>query len=277
MRIFSRICWALGALLCGSVFTGAALADVELAPHRATYDLRLVRADPELSIVDATATVKTEFHETCDTSRRRVQSRIELLFGQGQSLSVTSTTSLLESHDRRVLSFQTVHQRDGEVEERIQGVAAKGDPGMPGRVIYQVPSGRVGDIPSGTMFPGEYDKALIDLASRGERSLIVTEFDGTEVEPMFYLSKATVIGSARRPDEGLAGGFGQLSNHRWWRINLELFDDTAHLQPGRTPDSEMSLALQANGVLRDMSISFKGITFAGTLTDLELIPLPDCN
>ncbi|MBM3558851.1 MAG: DUF1849 family protein [Alphaproteobacteria bacterium] len=270
-RASGRFRPALAGLLAGAacLATAAPAAAVDLAPYRAFYELSLANAFGRSAIIGATGAMTAEWLQSCEGWVAVQRLRMVLETDEGQRLDTDLNMSSFESSDGKSYRFTWRTSRNGGEEERFQGTVRRDAPGTGGSASYSEPSETEIDLPTGTMFPIEHTRALVDAAARGDRLLTVPFFDGPRPDKSPFLASALIMGAARpaaATDEGLL-------NHRWWPVRIAFFErDRAVAEP----DFEMTAKLQDNGVVREFVFDYGEFSLVARLSRIEGLSVPDC-
>jgi hypothetical protein len=131
-----------------------------------------------------------------------------------------------------------------------------------------VPEDRTETLPAGAVFPTEHTELLLERAAAGERLFTRTVFDGA-TEDGTMLVNAVFAGPlevSTEPEQPLANAPG-------WRVRLAFFPlDKATA----SPEYEVGLELQKNGIARAVELDYGDFTIEGSLDRVERLPDPGC-
>ncbi len=269
MRYHARHSIALLVLSVAlSVGQAGASPKVEVVPHRALYDMSLVSASQRSGIVEVTGVLSFKWGETCDGWIVEQRYKLSLLSAGGPETEIRTNDVSWESKDGLSYRFNLRNQRNGVTSEEFRGAAELAAKGKPGSARYSKPDGRQEALPAGTVFPTEHTEILIERALAGERLFARTVFDGTtDFGPM--LINAFIGGSLQVSPEAEE----PLTNVRGWRMRLAFFP----LDRGtESPEYEVELELQENGIARSVELDYGDFTIRGVLAHLETLPKPGC-
>ncbi|MEX6507634.1 DUF1849 family protein [Jiella sp. M17.18] len=289
MQATSVVLFAVALLLPA----GAALA-VPLAPHRASYDLKLL-GDAD-SLINADGRIGIELRQD-KCAAYDLDYRFVARFQQEQELVVTDQqTHTRESLDGRNFSFQTKTFVDSSPDGTVKGTARTTDSGT--TVSFSQPSAHTVDLPT-SLFPMGHTSAIIERAKAGERIVEYPVFDG-DADAEKHLTSTSVIApvtpgdragepapadGAPPPQEGSASPGGstakkaaspadQLKGLKSWRISESYYNSDSDADG--LPIFQTSYTLYENGVSDDLVLTFNGYTLAGGLKSLDLFAQPDC-
>ena len=241
---------------------------VEVVPHRALYDMSLVSASRRSGIVGVSGGLAFEWAETCDGWTVEQRYKLRLLRTNGPETEMRTSYASWESKDGLGYRFNLRSQRDGVTDEEYRGSASLEAKGAAGSARYSKPEARTERLPAGTVFPTEHTELLIERARAGVRMFSRTVFDGTTEYGTMLIS--AFIGD---PLEVAADAEEPLTNVKGWRMRLAFFPlDTG----AASPEYEVGLELQENGIARSVVLDYGDFTIRGVLADVERLPRPGC-
>lgn len=256
-----------------------------LASHRATYELSLLRADNRAQVNSVAGKFVVEWQDTCDgyTTNQRFLTRFGNV-GGGTVLSDLSVSSWeSESGDR--FRFNVVNSVNGRLEDHSQGEGKRDLKTGAISVAFDDPAGETLDLPNGTVFPTEHMALLIEAAAGGNRMFLRDLFDGSYEDGLSRVS--AFIGKAiAAPAEADAKALADLKADEKsrklvdlpaWPIRMAFFSlakDDADKDPeeGDLPDYEFALNLRANGVATDLEFDYGDFVVGGKLVEIEALP-----
>ncbi len=261
--------------------TPAMLGDqITLAPHQATYKMKLARVSSSAGIVGAGGTIRYAFNDSCDGWT--VETHTELTMLQTQGGPVRTAWDLLswESKDGKSYRFHVRNMRNGEVVEAYEGEAELNDDHS-GTATFRLPEQETltFDLPPNTLFPVNHTFALLRQASRGKAFLSEPVFDGSAVTGAFQVS--AVLGKAKLPPDTVASDPSasapvidrSLLLAPSWPTTLAFFDLS---EQGETPIFEVHLDYYANGATDSLLQDFGDFSLEGKLNSLKALPKPNC-
>jgi len=237
-------------------------AAVEIAPHRAVYDLTLgsARSGAQVSAVDGEMTFR--WADTCDGWTIEQNYRLDFLYTQGAEVELTSSYAIWESRDGTELAFSTRTVSNGVVDEEIRGLATRPAPGEPGTVVYRLPQEAERPLPAEAIFPTAHTIALLEHAEADATLFAALLFDGTHFDTLTEIS--AVIGTRRSAPESPAQ---PLLARPSWPVRLAFFTEA-----GPVPDYEIAVRLYDNGVIDAMDIDYGDFVVHATVSELEALP-----
>lgn len=260
-RFALAVLGALGALTPSD-------ATASLAPHRALYSLSLdnVRASSEVTGVDGTMVF--EWADACDGWAIQQRMALRFTYAQGNLVPIESAVMMWEAKDASSYAFTVRKTVNGQNDASFQGRAemhAKED-GL-GWVRYSLPKEKEEiALSAETLFPSGHTELIISKALAGENFFSRRVFDGSDETG--FADVSAFIGPEISKEEPLPKGVADnsLLKSRAWPVRLAFFDPKA---PQDTPDYEMDLVLQENGVARNISIDYGDFKIKGTLKKLD--------
>ncbi len=261
--VYCLILVALAALPVAAHAAGA------IAPHRAVYDLSLAKARSSRAASSVDGTMTFSWKDVCDGWSITYDSRMELVFPERGSRSVGWRYTAWESNDSTRMRFFLQRFMNGQKTLERRGRARKGPDG--GEAVITRPEKRTLALETGTMFPGEHSRALLDAARKGERFLYAQVFDGTGENDGLFAANAVILdekaGAGHDLDSPLLDGTPS------WRMNLAFY---APGDTDGTPQSEQSVRYYANGIAGTLTLDYGDFVVRAKLDKLTALDRPDC-
>lgn len=261
-------------LAAGASFLGMAtnVHAIEIAPHRAIYELGLASARSGATVADVRGRMLFEWSDACDGWTIEQRFHLNFVYPEGDQVEMTTNYATWEAKDGRSYHFNIRKLTNGRLDEELRGDAELvGDDG--GIARYVRPDVAELKLPRDTMFPTAHTIALLDVAMSGKKFFARTVFDGSDTEGMTDIGAAVGLRSPgdeppmdEPVDDAVAGG-------AYWPVRLAFFPPSG---AEAAPEYEMSLDLLENGVARSMLIDYDDFTVSATLQDIEALPRPVC-
>lgn len=247
-----------------------------LAPHRATYDIRLLSVRNGAQIINVAGQMTYSWEASCEGWVTNHGFKIAYEYAENPPLQVTSQFSTLESLDGQSMRFASTRWNNGEVVEALRGQASLGQHGKNGVARYDLPTGTTLDLPPDTVFPMTHTLQILQQAKTGIPFLSRPLFDGSDVEGVTQVS--AVIGKGqmldmakKRPDWPRAWPAAL----QGWNLNLAFFPVKG--DEGGEADYDLTAQLLENGVMTEMTIAYKDFKVHHVLTKLESLPIVKCS
>ncbi len=263
---------ACAAITAGASGAWAAAAPV-LAPHRAVYDLALLRSTGANALSSATGRIVMEITgSACDGYAQSTRQVIEI-DGDGGRVRLDHRATTFETGEGDSLRFSKDFRPGQGPAEVFQGTAERRD----GATIVRttVPAAATHRLAE-AVFPARHLKLLIEAAREGRPRLEVKLFDGSDEPNKVSETIALIGGRARGGEETLdepsrKAGLGATAR---WPVSLSFFDEGAgDKQPTHTVNFEMF----DNGVARKLTLDYGDFALKGELTRLEMLKAPACD
>ncbi|MQX36713.1 EipB family protein [Roseospira navarrensis] len=256
----------------GGAADGAAGSSFTLAPHEAVYDLRLISRAPGSPVATANGTMTYRIEDTCDGWAMESRTVLNLFYNRGDPVQTDWSFISWESKDATQYRFRIRSERNGTLDELIDGkarMAADSDSG--GVAAFSKPADRTLDLAPRVLLPVQHTLRVLEAASAGDRIYTASMFDGSEVNgPM----QSTAVIAEAVP----AGAIGELPDNPLldspsWRMVLSFFaaDSRSSL-----PDYEVRLRYHDNGVAEEVIQDFGTMALRGVLSELKPIEGGGC-
>ncbi|MGE0565481.1 MAG: cell envelope integrity EipB family protein [Pseudolabrys sp.] len=278
------------AVLAGLLLGGVASAErllaapaakgEALAPHRAVYDLRMIRTRGTGSIEGVRGRILYDFSGSAcagyDLQFRQVS---ELSSGEGKiALSDLRSTTWEDGAAKKFrfssenrLNDQAVDTVDGNAERRSSALAVK----------LTKPKQKSVSLPADVVFPTEHMRRIIEAARAGRPVLEVVVYDGSETGEKLY-DTLTVIGKkiehGDKPPDDAAAKIPALAGLARWPVTISYFERKKDgKREEQTPVYAISFEVYENGISRALVLDYTDFTIAGTMTSLEMKTAKACN
>jgi len=255
---------------------GAVPADgVTLAPHRAVYDLKLLKSHGTRGVASVRGRILYDFAgNACDGYDLKFRQLSELDSGEGKSVLSDLTSTTWE--DAKAKSFRFSSQTrtndktgdpvNGEAERRAKAVA----------ISLSKPKHKALRIPPDAVFPTEHMRRIIAAARNGQTMLELPVYDGSETGEKLY-NTFTLIGKAippgAKPPSDAAANVPALDKLTRWPVTISYFDklaDSERRKGEQTPVYVIAFELYENGISRKLVLDYNDFTIAGDMTSLEM-------
>lgn len=248
--------------------------DVVLAPHRATYDMKLSVARPNSGIVDVSGRMVLEMVDSCDGWEVKQRIKLKFLRNDGEEFDTDSSFTSYETKDGLDLRFSVRNIQNDEVEEELRGRADLETTGGKGMASFTLPEVRSFELPAGTLFPTTHLALIIRHARDGDKSFSYSVFDGARLDGAFQVN--AVIGRSPRGagTPAVRGDVGLLRGQPAWGVRLAFF--AAGDQGSTNPEYELALDLLGNGIARSMLLDYGDFAVDARLVQIQALPRPRC-
>ena len=257
----------------------AAQSVVPLAPHRAVYDITLVRAATGSGIAEMSGRMVYELSgSTCDgyTQNMRFVTRITDREGNAQVNDLRSSTWEDGAGER--LRFHLSQYRNQRLTDTTEGDAGRSHARGPVDVKLRKPKRKGLRLKPEVYFPIQHSIALIAAAKAGKRLMSADVYDGSEKGEKVYLTSAyigkRVSSGTRLFPEGVEvpAGLGKLQA---WPVSISYFEPGgAHTDA--VPAYELSFRFIENGISSRLLIDYGDFAIRGELRELRLLDRAKC-
>jgi EipB-like len=250
------------AALAFAILASAPAQAIELAAHRALYQLTLSSSRGDVAA--ANGTIAYEALDACDGWAVRQRLQMSLTNRDGQDIEMISDYVTWESKDGLSFRFRMKQTTESAVTSQTEGEAKLDRPGGRGEAHYTVPRDMVQKLPEGTLFPMAHTVAILDAAQAGKKFVTIPLFDGM-ADTGAQDSAVAILGwnTPERSD------FPGLSDVPFTRVHIAFFDRESGAS---TPDLEVGMKYWANGVDDDLQMDFGEFVIAGKMTEFSPQP-----
>lgn len=279
----------MGSLLCGSlVIAGVACAapagnadldagKIELAPHRAVYELRIAHSRNNRSAEAVTGRILYDFSgNSCDGYALQFRQVSELNTGEGKAAVSDLRTITWEDGTATSYRFQSQNMLDQKPVETVDGNAERRSNGV--AVNLTKPGQKKFDAEAGLVFPTEHMRRIIAAARAGQTILELPVFDGSENGEKIF-STLTIIGAQIPPDQRVptdaAAGKAALNGMIRWPVTISYFDKDSK-GGEQTPIYSIAFELYDNGISRALMLDYNDFVLRGEMSSLEIGDTKPC-
>lgn len=272
----AALLWA--AVLTAFVPGAAAAADVNLAPHRAVYELTLERSSAGSGVAELVGRMVYELKGSRCKGYGQVIRFVTRTENPKGEVSVTDLRSTFqESADAGTLNFETTQYQNERLSEQTQGEARRSGPAEL-RITLKRPKRQRLTFKGSYMFPMQHTVSMVAAAIEGQKIFVADLYDGAEKGQKAYETTA-VIGERRRLGDtnGLVAvkNAAALADVAAWPVSLSFYAKNKP-RSDAVPEYELSFLLYANGVSRKLFIDYGSFALRGVLSRLDMLPAEPC-
>jgi envelope integrity protein B len=255
----------------------AASADIELASHRAIYDLKLADARGRRQLTAAQGRIVYDFSgNSCEGYALQFRQVTELDNGEGKVVVSDLRSATWEEGAAKNYRFNFQNYLSERLVDSVDGRAVRGPQAIAVNLVQ--PSNKHFDLDAAVVFPTEHIRRIVQAARSGQTVLELPVFDGSETGEKLY-NTLSVIGQpiapdARKPDDAAAGQ-AALEHLTRWPVTVSYFD---HSKQGgeQTPVYSIRFELYENGVSRALLLDYGDFAISGTMSSLEMRDSAPC-
>ena len=253
------------------------VAKVELAPHRAIYDLRLAHSRSSRSAEAITGRILYDFSgNSCDGYALQFRQVSELNTGEGKSAVSDLRTITWEDGMAASYRFQSKNLIDQNQVETVDGQAERRSDGI--AVNLTKPGQKKFDTDAEVVFPTEHMRRIITAARAGKPILELPVYDGSENGEKIF-NTLTIIGAPIPPDQRVptdaAAGQAALDGMIRWPVTISYFERDAK-GGEQTPLYSIAFELYDNGISRALTLDYNDFVLRGDMSVLEIKDSKPC-
>jgi hypothetical protein len=254
---------------------------VFLAPHRAVYDLKLLKSRGSRGVDAMRGRILYDFSgNACEgyALQFRQVSELDSLEGKSTLSDLRSTTwedgaaKKFRFNSENLLNDQQTDAVDGRAERQAEAIS----------VSLSKPKSKEFTEPVNAVFPTEHMRRIIEAAHAGKTILEFPVYDGSETGEKLY-NTLTVIGAAippgSKPPDDAAANMPALAKLTRWPVTISYFEHESAKkeQTGeQTPVYAITFELYENGISRALLLDYTDFTISGKMTSLDLKKAKPC-
>ena len=256
----------------------AAAAGIALAPHRAIYDLKLLKSQGKRSVEAVRGRILYDFTgSACEGYALQFRQVSEIDSGEGKVALSDLRAATWEDGDAKSFRFNSENKVNERVVDDVDGSAGRDGAGV--SVKLSKPQPKNFDLDAKVVFPTEHVRRVIEAAEAGKTLLELSVFDGSESGDKVF-STLAVIGNAIPPGEKLpddaAAGNAALAGLKRWPVTISYFEQGSAKSGEQTPAYAIGFELYENGISRALSLDYGDFVVSGTMSQLELKDAAAC-
>lgn len=271
----------LATSICAPLHALPAASGIELAPHRAIYDLRLRSAEASANVTDLTGRLVLDFQgSACSGYTYKSRLVTQMTDQDGGTFMTDMRTSTWEDGEGEEFRFENT-EFNGVQQGSVTAGSAKKEEGNKISVSFETPENGTVEFDRRAMFPTQHSLAILEAARDGKPHVQADVYDGSEAGRKLY-STTTFIGRPLRPDSGKDAITGidnaaRLNKLTSWPISISFYDAaTTGKRDEGLPTYELAFRLFSNGVSGDLTINYGDFLIGGKLTRIDFTGASDC-
>jgi hypothetical protein len=257
-----------------------AAGKVLLAPHRAIYDVKLLKSRGGRNIESVRGRIVYDFSgSACDGYSLQFRQVSELASGRGRSVVSDLRSKTWENGAATKFRFSSENWLNEQQTEIVEGHAERTAKGV--TVTLSKPETTTFTVPRTTVFPTEHMRRIIAAAKKGKSILQFPVYDGSDNGQKLY-DTLTVIGKPVAPGEetdGAAAKNPELAKLPRWPVSISYFERKGEQESRtgeQTPVYVITFELYENGVSRALVLDYTDFTLRGVMTGFELKKSKPC-
>lgn len=269
------------ALAAPAAVTAPAADSVLLAPHRAVYDLKLIKSRGSRGIEAVRGRILYDFSgNACEGYDLQFRQVSELDSGEGKAALSDLRSTTWEDGKASKFRFNSENLLNQRRTDVVNGRAERGSGAL--AINLSKPKEKKFTVPVGAVFPTEHMRRIIAAAREGKSILELPVYDGSETGEKLYKT-LSVIGKPLAPGEKAADDASAkipaLAQMTRWPVTISYFeevDEKTEQKGEQTPVYSISFELYENGISRALILDYSDFTIKGELTALEMKKAKPC-
>ena len=261
---------------CGfvAVFMGGQALAMEMAPHRAVYEITFANSRPESQIIGGIGKWVLEVKGASCTGYNvayRFVSKLETQEGTGFTLDTRG--KYFESGDGTAFDFSNSVYQNNQLRDDVKGIASRSDEAI--NVRLSKPEAATVSVEHEALFPVQHFIKLIEDAKAGKKLVNNVVYEGIEGAKTSLLTSSIILPEKSVEEgEGLVYEMLEKQKLRRWPVSISYFKPE---QKGDgEPEWQNSFLLYENGVARDFTFDYGDFALKGKMETLELLSKEDC-
>ncbi|WP_210483279.1 cell envelope integrity EipB family protein [Microvirga antarctica] len=249
---------------------------VHLVPHRAVYDLSLLRSQGSRGLDSARGRIAMDFGgDACDGYTLNYRQVTVLNSNETGARTVDTQTATFEAGDGLSMRFKSKSTSGSTASSGVDGDAQlKPDGSLD--VRFKQPRSAGFSAAGQPIFPTDHLKRIIEAARQGQSTFAVKVYDGSDDGKKVY-DTLGLIGRKIEPGAGAnldeASRQADLQNIARWPVTISYFADGS---ADRTPAYTVSFELYENGISRALRLDYGDFVLKGDLQSLQVQPASAC-
>lgn len=258
-------------------FVPQAMAAAVVAPHRAVYDLQLLRTTQGANVTNVSGRMAYEITgSACDgwTVNFRLVNQYDYKDGGGKLYDTQSSS--YETGDSKELNYSEKVFVDSNPSDEKRLSVKRESANATGSGNIVLPAEQKFEVPADAIFPMRHQLRLMDAAERGESRDAALVYDGSDGEKT--VRAITAIGKRRdagtTPPDVSAAIEQPLKGLPSWPVTIGYFATGA--EDAETPIYQIGFNMFENGVSSNLVMDYGTFVLKGRLTTLEMLKPEPC-
>jgi hypothetical protein len=253
-------------------------APVVLTPHRAIYDLKLLRTRGRGDIEAVRGRIVYDFSGSACAGYALNFRQVSEMESTEENKSVMSDlrSTTWEEGGAKRFRFSSQNYVNERNVDNVEGNADRNGDHV--EVKLAKPADKSFDLDRAMVFPTEQMRLIIEAARAGKTVLQMPVYDGSDNGEKAF-NTLTVIGHEIGPDQKVndaATGQPALAGLKRWPVTISYFDKNDSKRGEQTPVYAISFELYENGISRALELDYDDFVVAGTMSQLDIKQVPEC-
>ena len=263
----------VGCGIAAVLMGGQALA-MEMAPHRAVYEITFANSRPESQIVGGIGKWVLEVKGASCTGYNVGYRFVSKLQTQGGAeITLDTRGKYFESGDASAFDFANSVYQNNQLRDDVKGIANRGDEAI--NVRLSKPEAAAVTIENEALFPVQHFIKLIEDAKAGKKLVNNVVYEGIEGAKTSLLTSSIILPEKPVEEgEGLVYDVLEDKKLRRWPVTISYFK--YEKKGDGEPEWQNSFLLYENGVTRDFTFDYGDFALKGKMETLELLSKEDC-
>ena len=247
-----------------------------VAPHRAVYELSLLRASEGSGLQSADGRIGFEVEgSTCDGFTVNFRMAVKYRPKEGEVTLIDTVTTTYEGPGALDFRHQLTERVDGEMRTDHRIKMSRPAATAEGKGSVSTEQGPVFTVPAGAALPMQHQLRLMALGEQGGGRDSSVIYDGSNKEKAYraisFVGKEKPPGSIGRDAENAAAK--PLGKVGAWPVSITYFSLEGNAE---TPEYQVSFDLYENGVASGLVLDYGDFALSGTLSDLKMFEAASC-
>ncbi len=266
-----------------SIFTAACFLSLAaaanaaaVAPHRAIYDLTLMRTAEGSGVQSANGRLAFEIEgSSCEGFTVSFRMATKYHPREGKPTLIDTMTTSYEGPGALDFRHQVKESIDRQVKEEVRVRVTRSATGAEGEGTMSSKPGETFTLAPDTLLPMQHQLRLMALGEAGGGRDSAVIFDGsdgpTSYRVISFVGKARAPGAiARDAGNPAAAPLAQTGS---WPMTISYYKLDSDSE---TPEYQVSFDMYENGVANGLVLDYGDFALSGTLRDLKLHPQTAC-
>jgi hypothetical protein len=249
--------------------------EVQLVPHLAVYDLKLLQSRGKRPIESVRGRILYDFSgSSCEGYTLQFRQVSQIDTGEGKILMSDLRAATWEEGAAKSFRFKSQNFVDEKLADSVDGKAERRSAEI--SVSLTKPADKTISLETGIIFPTEHMRRIIEAARAGKSVLELAVYDGSETGEKVY-DTLTVIGRPIAPDAGKSADAADaaLAALQRWPVTISYFE-RAKKGGEQIPIYSIGFELYDNGISRALSLDYGDFVIAGEMTQLDVKQAAPC-
>jgi hypothetical protein len=249
--------------------------EVQLVPHLAVYDLKLLQSRGKRPIESVRGRILYDFSgSSCEGYTLQFRQVSQIDTGEGKILMSDLRAATWEEGAAKSFRFKSQNFVDEKLADSVDGKAERRSAEI--SVSLTKPADKTICLETGIIFPTEHMRRIIEAARAGKSVLELAVYDGSETGEKVY-DTLTVIGRPSAPDAGKSADAADaaLAALQRWPVTISYFE-RAKKGGEQIPIYSIGFELYDNGISRALSLDYGDFVIAGEMTQLDVKKAAPC-